>query len=98
MDAATLPFDLEPLDTSFGAVVTDVDLRSLDDASFDELYRCWLDHALLVFPGQHLDKDEQVRFARRFGDLVEGLEAATIRNVRRDGTCAFADIMRTANR
>lgn len=85
MDTATLPFDLEPLEKSFGAIVTGIDLRALDDETFSALHRCWLDRALLIFPGQHLDRDEQVGFARRFGDLVEGLEAAKISNVLPDG-------------
>ena len=33
------------------------------------LYATWLEYALLVFPGQHLSRDEQVAFARRFGPL-----------------------------
>ncbi len=32
-------------------------------------------------PGQHLSDAQQMVFARRFGELVEGLEAAEISNV-----------------
>jgi len=61
------PFKIRPLDASFGAVVTDLRLAELGDAEFAALYKTWLDHALLIFPGQHLTRDEQVAFARRFG-------------------------------
>ena len=59
--------ELTPLDASFGAVVTGPKLAELDDATFAALYRAWLDHALLIFPGQHLTRAEQIAFARRFG-------------------------------
>lgn len=79
-------FSLQPLTKTFGAIVTDVELRSIDNSSFDELYEAWLQYALLIFPGQHLNDTEQVAFARRFGDLVEGLEAVELSNVLPDGS------------
>jgi alpha-ketoglutarate-dependent taurine dioxygenase len=82
MDGA--PFEVEPLDASFGAVVTGLKLAELDDAEFAALYRTWLDHALLIFPGQHLTRPEQIAFARRFGELE--FEIAPISNVRADGS------------
>ncbi|MFI4936702.1 MAG: TauD/TfdA dioxygenase family protein [Caulobacterales bacterium] len=77
-------FDVEPLDATFGAVVTGLELARIDDAAFAELYRTWLDYALLVFPGQHLDNAQQIAFARRFG--APEFEIAPISNVRADGT------------
>jgi alpha-ketoglutarate-dependent taurine dioxygenase len=78
------PFDLEPLEASFGAVVRGVRVASLDDATWSELYAAWLDHALLIFPGQHLSRAEQIAFAKRFGPLE--FEMAAISNVKADGT------------
>ncbi len=72
------------LDATFGAVVTGIRLAELDDAGFAPLYELWLEHALLVFPGQHLTNAEQVAFATRFGALE--FDLAAISNVRRDGT------------
>jgi len=86
MPAETSAFSLQPLPRTFGAVVTDLRLCQLDEPGFDALYRAWLDYALLIFPEQHLSDAEQVAFARRFGDLVEGLEAAELSNVKRDGS------------
>jgi len=77
-------FEVEPLDASFGAVVTGLRLADLDDAAFAALYRAWLDHALLIFPGQHLSREQQIAFARRFG--APEFEIAPISNVRADGS------------
>ena len=77
-------FEFAPCDASFGAVVTGLDLTDLDAATFRELYAAWLEHALLIFPGQHLSIDAQNDFARRFGALE--FEAAPLANVRRDGS------------
>ena len=86
MKTTTTTFLLQPLPKSFGAIVTNVKLAEIDANLFDQLYQAWLKYALLIFPGQHLSDAEQVAFARRFGDLVKGLEAAGISNVMRDGS------------
>ena len=62
-------FAVEPLDASFGAKVTGLDIRELSDTVFAELYDCWLEYGLLIFPGQFLSNAEQSVFARRFGEL-----------------------------
>jgi alpha-ketoglutarate-dependent taurine dioxygenase len=77
-------FFVEPLDATFGAVVTGPKLSQLDDETFGLLYDTWLEYALLIFPDQHLTNEEQVCFARRFGELEFAL--APISNVRADGT------------
>ncbi len=76
---------IDPLDgTSFGAVVTGARVASLDEADWQALYAAWLKHALLIFPGQHLKRDEQIAFAKRFGPLE--FDYAAISNVKSDGT------------
>ncbi|HKU98866.1 MAG TPA: TauD/TfdA family dioxygenase [Vineibacter sp.] len=77
-------FDTEPLDATFGAVVTGVKVAQLDDATWRDLHAAWLEYALLIFPGQHLSRDEQIAFAKRFGPLE--FEMAPISNVKADGT------------
>ncbi|WP_293906246.1 TauD/TfdA family dioxygenase [Phenylobacterium sp.] len=78
------PFQIEPLPASFGATVTGLALAGLDDAAFAALYATWLTHGLLIFPGQHLRREDQVAFARRFGALE--IEITPISNVRADGS------------
>lgn len=86
MKKAVAGFSLKALDKSFGAMVTGVQLADIDASVFEQLHQAWLKYALLIFPGQHLTDAEQTVFARRFGDLVPGLEAAEISNVKRDGS------------
>jgi len=77
-------FRVEPLDATFGATVTEIRLAAIDDATFSRLYRTWLDYGLLIFPAQHLSKDEQLAFAKRFGPLE--FDLAPLSNVRADGS------------
>jgi alpha-ketoglutarate-dependent taurine dioxygenase len=75
---------IEPLDASFGAVARAVKLSALDDDTWRALHAAWLQYALLIFPGQHLTRDEQIAFAHRFGPLE--FEIAPISNVKPDGS------------
>ncbi len=77
-------FEVEPLASTFGAVVTGLKLAQLDDATFTQLYETWLEYALLLLPDQYLSNDEQVAFARRFGELE--FDLVPLSNVRRDGS------------
>jgi alpha-ketoglutarate-dependent taurine dioxygenase len=77
-------FAVQPLDATFGAVITGVKLAAIDDATWAELHKTWLDYGLLVFPGQHLKRDKQIAFAKRFGPLEFDMTA--ISNVKDDGT------------
>ena len=54
---------------SFGADIFDVDISSVPDAEFSEIYAAWLDRAVLRIRGQRLEDDALMRFARRFGPL-----------------------------
>jgi len=77
--------EVTPLEgTTFGAWVTNVDVRSLSDSTFADLYAMWLEFGLLIFPEQFLSKSEQDDFARRFGELE--FTAAPISNITKDGT------------
>jgi alpha-ketoglutarate-dependent taurine dioxygenase len=80
---ADATFDLEPLDATFGAIVRGVELRALDDDTWEALHATWLDYALLIFPGQFLTRDEQNGFAERFGDIE--FYATPISNIDKDG-------------
>ena len=52
-----------------GAEVRGVHLGRVDDEAFRRVYDAWLEHLLLVFPRQDVSDEEQIAFARRFGEL-----------------------------
>ena len=59
---------ISPLEATLGAVVDGGGARPRSPTtSGREIERAFHEHAVLVFPGQFLDQDEQVAFARRFG-------------------------------
>jgi alpha-ketoglutarate-dependent taurine dioxygenase len=79
-----MALDVQPLDASFGAVVRGVKVAAVDDTTFRALYATWLKYALLIFPDQHLNREDQIAFAKRFGPLE--FDMAAISNVKADGT------------
>ncbi|MBS0523449.1 MAG: TauD/TfdA family dioxygenase [Proteobacteria bacterium] len=79
-----IPLKIEPVDATFGAVVTGFRIPEIDDATFQALYDAWLEYALLIFPEQNLTRAEQIAFAKRFGPLE--FEMTAISNVKEDGT------------
>lgn len=85
---------IRPLDATLGAVVTGLDLRSLSDDDFALVEDAFHEHALLVFPDQHIESADQKAFARRFGDLEQPGpedEPSYISNVDTDGKPRSAD-------
>lgn len=65
---------IEPTDATLGAFVTELHLNDLCETEVDAIRAAFLDYAVLVFPDQHLSDDEQIRFARHFGELsIESL-------------------------
>lgn len=63
-------FEIVPTQAVLGAEVRGLDLRQLDDATFKELHRAWLDHVMLVFRGQSLVAEDLVKLVKRFGTPV----------------------------
>ena len=71
MSVAT-QFDLRPVDSVAGVEVLGLDLRHpLDDETVEELNRALLAHHILIFREQQLDKEQQLTFSRRFGELED---------------------------
>ena len=58
---------LRPVSGNIGAEITQVDLRSLDDETFEEIHRALLENEVLFFPGSNLDDESQMDLAHRFG-------------------------------
>jgi taurine dioxygenase len=63
---------VRPLSPALGAEIQGVDLsRPLDEATVAAIRRAWTDHLVLLFRDQNLSEEDQVRFARHFGDLQQ---------------------------
>jgi taurine dioxygenase len=63
---------VRPIAGALGAEVDGVDIaRSLGDEVVAEIRRALLDHLVVFFRGQRLTPQEQLAFARRFGEPVE---------------------------
>ena len=86
---------VEPLDATLGAAVQGVDLSEpLSDEVFEDIHAAWLEHAVLVFPGQFLDEESHTAFSQRFGPLERMFDMrgrgsrvfAILSNVRKDGS------------
>ena len=65
-----MPITVRPLSHALGAAITGVDLsRPIDGPTRAEIQKAWLDHLVVVFPGQELPPDRQIAFGRLFGEL-----------------------------
>jgi taurine dioxygenase len=67
-----LDLKVTALSPACGAEILGVDLsRNLPEATIDAIKAAWAQHLVLVFRGQTLTQDQQLRFAARFGELGE---------------------------
>ncbi|MGZ0187036.1 MAG: TauD/TfdA dioxygenase family protein [Alphaproteobacteria bacterium] len=70
-------YEITPLSEVMAAEVTGLDLRApLGEGTRDALYAAFVQHQLLVFRDQDLDKQQQIAFSLQFGEL----EQHTLRN------------------
>lgn len=60
---------VEPCDATLGATVRGVSVDALDADAWERIATAFVQYALLIFPGQHLDAEAQRGFACRFGPL-----------------------------
>ena len=85
---------VEPAAATLGAVVTGVDLSDLSTEQWTTVESAFHDHAVLVFPDQHLASPAQASFGRRFGELEHlygDSGIVPISNQRRDGSLLADD-------
>ena len=80
-----------PIAATLGAVVTDLELARMDVPTWKTVEEAFHEHAVLVFPGQHLTEEQQVAFANRFGEIEllapdPEQKAVAISNQKPDGT------------
>jgi len=70
--SAVTSLSVRPLSPALGAEIVGVDLgKPLDEATVAAIKAAWNEHLVLLFRGQTLSEDDQVRFARHFGELQQ---------------------------
>lgn len=70
-----MPLTFEPVTQDFVAVATGIDLaQPLSGADRDAIVAAADRYAVLVFPGQHLEKEELVAFGAAFGEVDTTLQ------------------------
>ncbi len=50
-----------------GALITGVDVKTMDDATFRKIYQTWLDCNVIAVRDQELGVDDYLKYSRRFG-------------------------------
>jgi alpha-ketoglutarate-dependent taurine dioxygenase len=67
-EASIVHLTVRRLHPALGAEVRGLDMRRpLDDATASELLAAWMEHLVLLFPGQHVTDAEHLAFTRYFG-------------------------------
>lgn len=69
-----------PISGAIGAEITGVDLTMLNDETYAEIHRAFLQHLVVFFHDQNITPAQQIAFSRRFGEIgyypfVKGMEA-----------------------
>lgn len=58
-----------PTGATLGATVTGIALAAMDDGAWRAVEDAFHEYGVLIFPGQNMSENEQIAFARRFGEL-----------------------------
>ena len=85
-----------PLSPAIGAEIVGVDLRApLSNAQFAQILDAWHRYSVLLFRNQHLETEDQLSFAGRFGELSKVINnhsqnsghpsVMLVSNIRKDG-------------
>jgi taurine dioxygenase len=61
--------EVKPIAGALGAEIGRVNLGRLDDETFKEIKAAWLEHLVVFFRDQNITPEQQIAFARRFGEI-----------------------------
>ncbi|MFL5062965.1 MAG: TauD/TfdA dioxygenase family protein [Xanthobacteraceae bacterium] len=62
-------FEVVPLTKHIGAELRGIDLREKpDEDTIKAIYQAWLDHIVIIFPGQKLSQEDLIRVTAYFGE------------------------------
>jgi alpha-ketoglutarate-dependent taurine dioxygenase len=81
VQSLTSAIEVKPLSPALGAEIAGIDLREdISPRTVADIIDAWHRHLVLVFRNQTLSEDEQIRFAKHFGELKKRNRPATARN------------------
>ena len=60
---------VKPIAGALGAEISGVDLAAIDDETFEEIKTAWLRHLVVFFRDQRITPQQQIAFAKRFGEI-----------------------------
>ncbi len=63
--------NISPITPHFVADICDIDIKTISDNEFEELYQAWLTYGVIRIRGQQIGEDELQTFSARFGPLEE---------------------------
>lgn len=63
--------NINPISLKFGAEISDIDVRTITNDEFDQVYEAWLTYGVLLIRGQQINTGELQAFSSRFGPLEE---------------------------
>ena len=95
--------EVKPIAGALGAEIGEVDLARLDDETFKEIEAAWLEHLVVFFRRQSITPEQQIAFAKRFGDIhhhpfMKGMEEYPdiLEIIKEEGdTKAFGEVWHT---
>jgi taurine dioxygenase len=61
--------EVKPIAGALGAEIRGVNLARLDDDTFKEIKAAWLEHLVVFFRDQSITPEQQLSFAKRFGEI-----------------------------
>jgi taurine dioxygenase len=101
--AAYRRIEVKPIAGALGAEIGRVDLGRLDDETFKEIKAAWLQHLVVFFRDQNITPEQQLAFAKRFGEIhhhpfMKGMEdyPDILEIIKEEGdTKAFGEVWHT---
>ena len=57
-------FEVRPLAGALGAEILDINLNKIDDETFNEIYKAFIDYQVIGIPNQNLSSDEYLEFVK----------------------------------
>ena len=61
--------EVKPIAGALGAEIFGADLGNLDDETFEAIKAAWLEHLVVFFRDQTIAPQQQIAFAKRFGEI-----------------------------